>query len=83
MASHHGKSRSMLVIAEIALALVLVAGAGLLIRTLGAMRAIDSGFDPHHSLTMEMSLTGSHFQKTAAAAAMARQAEAESKGCHG
>jgi putative ABC transport system permease protein len=78
-----GKSRSILVIAETALALVLLTGAGLLIRTLVAMRAIDPGFDPHHVLTMEMSLMGPHFQKTAAVAAMVRLAEQKMKNLPG
>jgi putative ABC transport system permease protein len=78
-----GKFRSTLVIAETALALVLLTGAGLLIRTLVAMRAIDPGFDPHHVLTMEMSLMGPHFQKTAAIAAMVRQAEQKMKNLPG
>ncbi len=71
----HNKSRSVLVITEVALALVLLAGAALLIRTLVAMRTVNPGFDPHNVLTMQMSLTGPRFKKTAAVAEMVRQAE--------
>jgi putative ABC transport system permease protein len=59
------KARSLLVITEISLALVLLIGAALLIRTLIAMRHVNPGFDANNVLTMEMSLTGDRFQKTA------------------
>ena len=57
--------RSLLVISEISLALVLLVGATLLIRTLIALHGVGPGFDPHNVLTMEMSLTGDRFDKTA------------------
>jgi predicted permease len=60
-----GRIRSLLVISEISLALVLIIGASLLIRTLIALHGVGPGFDPHHVLTMEMSLTGDRFEKTA------------------
>jgi putative ABC transport system permease protein len=69
------KSRSALVIMETALALVLLAGAALLIRTFVAMRSVDPGFDPHHVLTMEMSLTEPRFEKTAGVTQMVREAQ--------
>jgi putative ABC transport system permease protein len=71
----HNKSRSILVVTEVALALVLLAGAALLIRTLVAMRRVDPGFDARNVLTMEMSLTGPRFEKTAGVAAVIRDAE--------
>ncbi|HEY2014046.1 MAG TPA: ABC transporter permease [Bryobacteraceae bacterium] len=58
------RTRSLLVIGEIALALILLAGAALLMRTFWALRAVDPGFEPHHVLTVRMSLTGSRFEKT-------------------
>ena len=61
-----GKARSLLVISEVSLALVLLVGAALLIRTFIALRAVDPGFDAHNVLTMEMSLTGDRYEKTAA-----------------
>jgi putative ABC transport system permease protein len=60
-----GRIRSLLVISEISLALVLLIGATLLIRTLIALHGVGPGFDPHDVLTMEMSLTGDRFEKTA------------------
>jgi putative ABC transport system permease protein len=62
----HNKTRSILVVTEMALALILLVGAVLLIRTFGALRVVNPGFDAHNILTMEMSLAGPHFEKAAA-----------------
>lgn len=59
------KLRSFLVISEMALALVLVIGAILLIRTFYTLQAVDPGFDTHNVLTLAMSVGGERFQKTA------------------
>jgi putative ABC transport system permease protein len=69
------KSRSILVISEMALALVLLAGAALLIRTLIAMRTVDPGFEPHNVLTMRMALSGPQFKKSSHVAQMVRESE--------
>ncbi len=61
----HGKARALLVISEVSLALVLLIGSALLIRTFAALHAVNPGFDSHNVLTMEMSLTGARFDKTA------------------
>lgn len=65
------KARSLLVISEVSLALVLLIGAALLIRTFLALREVNPGFDPHNVLTLEMSLTGDQFKKTAGVARVA------------
>src|SRR5438270_9240074 len=52
------RTRSLLVASEFALALVLLAGAGLMIRTFAALEAIDPGFNPSHLLTMVVSTAG-------------------------
>jgi putative ABC transport system permease protein len=62
------KMRSLLVIGEVSLALVLLIGAALLIRTFIALRQVNPGFDPRNVLTLEMSLTGDQFKKTAGVA---------------
>lgn len=54
--------RSALVVLEIALALTLVIGSGLLIRTSLALRAVDPGFDASNVLTMQMSFTGPRYE---------------------
>jgi putative ABC transport system permease protein len=58
-------TRSLLVIGETALALVLLVGAALLIRTFFALRSVNPGFDAHNILTLRISLAGSRFVKTA------------------
>jgi len=62
-AFRQNKVRSLLVIVEVALALVLLVGAALLIRTSIALASVDPGFDPSNVLTMRMSLTGPRFLK--------------------
>lgn len=47
-----GRVRNLLVIAEVALALVLLVGAGLLVRTLVRLQNVPLGFDPRNVLTM-------------------------------
>ncbi|MGO9337758.1 MAG: ABC transporter permease [Terracidiphilus sp.] len=66
------KARSLLVISEVSLALVLLVGSALLIRTFIALRAVSPGFEAHNILTMEMSLTGDRFNKTAGVAQLSR-----------
>jgi predicted permease len=58
------KARSVLVVVEVALALVLLVGSALLIRTAVALGHVDPGFDASHVLTMRMSLTGPRFLKS-------------------
>jgi putative ABC transport system permease protein len=50
--------RNTLVIAEFATALVLLAGAGLLIHSFVNLMNVDPGFDPSHVLTMQANLPG-------------------------
>src|SRR5262245_25195659 len=71
----HNKTRSLLVISEMGLALVLLVGAALFIRTFVALRAVKPGFDPHQVVTMSVSLTGARFQKTSAVAEVIRNGE--------
>jgi predicted permease len=68
------KARSVLVVAEVALALVLLVGSALLIRTAVALNHVDPGFDSHHVLTMKMSLTGPRFLQSEGVARMVRDA---------
>jgi predicted permease len=67
-----GTLRSVLVVSEMALALVLVIGAALLIRTFLKLQGVDPGFDTHNVLTMAMSISGDRFQKTAPVAQIIR-----------
>jgi putative ABC transport system permease protein len=55
------KARAVLVVVEVALALVLLVGSGLLIRTSVALASVDPGFDTTNVLTMKMSLQSARF----------------------
>ena len=60
-----GRFRSVLVVSQVSLALVLLIGAGLLIRTFVNLRAVDPGFDSTHLLTFQISPRGSQYETTA------------------
>jgi putative ABC transport system permease protein len=59
-AGHH-RLRGLLVVSEIALALVLLVGAGLLVRSFQRMLQVDLGFDSDGVLSMEVQLPGSRY----------------------
>ena len=62
------KARALLVVSEVSLAIVLLIGSALLIRTFLALRTVNPGFNPHNVLTMQMSFSDPRLQKTAAVA---------------
>jgi len=77
------KARSILVVVEMALALVLLVGAALLLRTFMILRRVNPGFDGHNVLTMRMSLTGKRFETAAGVAQLVREAERRVKSLPG
>jgi putative ABC transport system permease protein len=60
----HNKARTILVVTEVALAVVLLVGSALLIRTSMALSAVNPGFDPENILTLRMSLNGPQYTKS-------------------
>ena len=66
------KARSLLVISEVSLALVLLVGSALLIRTFIALHQVGPGFDAQNVVTMEMSLNGQRYQTSAGIAELLR-----------
>ncbi len=67
--SSRGRARSLLVVSEIALALLLLAGAGLLLRSFHRLSQVDPGFNPAQVLTADMSLPFARYNTDAKRAA--------------
>jgi predicted permease len=65
--------RNGLVVAQIALALVLLAAAGLMARSFGALRAVRPGLDPSGVLTFSIALPGTKYRTMEDAAAFHRE----------
>jgi len=59
--SAHAKLGKLLVVSEVAMALVLLTGAGLLARTLIKLRLVDPGFRADHVLTMNIALPSARY----------------------
>jgi putative ABC transport system permease protein len=53
-----GFARSSLVVAEVALAMMLLGGAGLLLRSFARLASVDPGFDAAHVLGMQLAVSG-------------------------
>jgi putative ABC transport system permease protein len=70
-----GRMRGALVIVEIALALALVVGAGLMIRSFRQLQQVDPGFDPNNVLSLSVSLPESKYPEGAQGQAFFEQAE--------
>jgi predicted permease len=68
-----GRLRNGLVIAETALSVILLIGAGLLIRTVGNLLRTDPGFDAQRVLSAEIWLNGAGYDSTAQIAGFYRQ----------
>ncbi len=64
-----GRLRNALVVGEIALSLVLLVGAGLLLRTVANLLRTDPGFDRRGVIAVEFWLTGTRYDSTSAIAA--------------
>lgn len=60
-AGRHSAIRRVLVVTEIALALVLLIGAALLLHSMRRLLAVRPGFDPAHLLTLEVQTSGHQF----------------------
>ena len=61
------RTRSVLVISEVALALVLLVGSGLLLRSLGRLFAVAPGFDPANVVTLQIQASNKAYPSKAAA----------------
>jgi predicted permease len=64
--SSGSKMRGLLVVSEVALSLVLLIGAGLMIRSLLQLSSVQPGFDPNHVLTARLTVPSTRFSSPAA-----------------
>jgi putative ABC transport system permease protein len=62
-------ARRLLVAADVALAVVLLVGAGLMIRSVDRLIGVNPGFDPDQVLTMQISMVGQAYEKDEAVVA--------------
>lgn len=70
----HGKLRAALVIVEVALSIILLAGAGLMMRTLNALTHVSLGFDSSNVLTASVTLPPATYTTVAQKKAFFQQA---------
>jgi predicted permease len=75
--------RSALVISEIALAMLLLVGAGLLVRSLEKLQQVETGFDPSHLMSAAMSLPPTVYKTEEQQAAFFAAAEEQLKSIPG
>jgi putative ABC transport system permease protein len=68
------RARGILIAAEVALSLVLLAGAGLLVKSFVRLLSVDPGFNTHGLLTIEMELPESRYAEVAQRAEFVRSA---------
>jgi len=77
----HQRTRGALVVAEVALALVLLVSAGLLLRSIERLFATDAGFDASHVLTMQVQEIGSQFGSDDSRSPSSPERSTRSSGC--
>jgi putative ABC transport system permease protein len=71
---HRRRMLAGLVVTDVALALVLLSGAGLLVRSLSRLFGVDPGFDPRGVVTLNVHLSGARYRKDEPVTAFYRRA---------
>jgi putative ABC transport system permease protein len=69
-----GRLRRLLVVAEVALAFMVLIGAGLTLKSFGRLTSVDPGFDPRNVLTFRMRLPDAKYREMSQALAFGRAA---------
>ena len=59
------RTRRLLIVCEVTLSVVLLMGAGVMLRSLSALRHVEAGFDPRNVLTMQVALPQARYQTPA------------------
>ena len=77
------RATSALVVAEVALAIMLLVGAGLILRSFAALLAVDPGFRTENVMTMSLQLPGSRYRQRDARDAFYTQTLAQIKAIPG
>ena len=72
-ALRQNRARNVLVVAEVAIAVILLCGAVLLIRSFSELHTVDPGFDSRNLLTMKVSLVGPKYASASVVDRIARQ----------
>lgn len=70
----HSRIRGFLVVTEIAIAVLLLAGAALMIRSFASLRTVKPGIDTSNVLTLKTAVSGSKYASTAQVASMVQEA---------
>ncbi len=78
-----GRMRQVMIGAEVALTLILLAGAGLLVRTIIYLETLPPGFDPHHVLAATVSLDNAHYHDASTFHSLLRESVAALKAVPG
>ena len=76
-------TRAVLVVSQVALAVVVVAGAGLMVRTYAELLRLDVGYNPHHALTAQLALPTDKYATPEKVAAFHRELIAQLRAANG
>jgi putative ABC transport system permease protein len=68
------RTRRLMIVCEVALSVVLLMGAGVMLRSLAALRNVDAGFDPRNILTLQVSLPETRYKTPAQVSAFFNEA---------